>query len=462
LNLASALIYRVLESDDFDTWSNVRKRYLPNEHHTLFDVISKHADKFHKLPTIEELKLEVRDAATIDKVYALESIETEADAYFLLEAVKSEYAQREALFQMDKWVDASMAFETAEEVVRHIQQIGVDLEMKVELTPPEESMQRISLFESEEEMEGRITLGLNRDFDSRFSFLPTDLIMVGGYRGTGKSLVCSNVCHNVVEVKKKKALYFSIEMLPREVLQRACSIATGVPFFKIKSKKLDNVEWEKVVKWWSNRYVEGVADYEAYLDHRSFEKFHSMVSRKQLVEANLDVIYDPGLTLSRINAEIDKRIALGEEIGLVAVDYVNKVSRVGGGFGLDTLDWKEQILVSNGLKRIAQDRKVPMLSPYQTKEDGSVRFGQGLLDSCDAALTLKAHKGDNPGMTFVTTKMRSASDDEQFTSKVDWGTLVIGPDSVQPPQEEQKPMKGGFGISNNNRIQEQSGNIYDD
>ena len=88
MNLASALIYRVLESEDFDTWSDVRKHYLPSEHHSLFDVITKHTERYHKLPTLEELKLEVRDAATLDKVYALESIETEADPDFLLEALK--------------------------------------------------------------------------------------------------------------------------------------------------------------------------------------------------------------------------------------------------------------------------------------------------------------------------------------------------------------------------------------
>ena len=199
MNLASALIYRVLELNDFDTWTNVRKHYLPSEHGTLFDVITKHSEKYHKLPTIEELKLEVRDAATLDKVYALESIETEAEPYFLLEAVKSEYAQREALFQMDKWVDSSMAFETAEEVVRHIQQIGVELETKVELTPDAENMQKMSLFETEEEMGNRIVLGFNDEFDSRFNFLTTDYINLGGRRGAGKSILCSNVARTLVE-----------------------------------------------------------------------------------------------------------------------------------------------------------------------------------------------------------------------------------------------------------------------
>ena len=443
MNLASALIYQVLESEDFDTWTNVLKHYLPSEYHALFEVINKHTDNFHKLPSLEELKLEVRDQNTLDKVYALESIETEAEAHVLLEYLKNEFAQREALYQMDKWVDSSMAFETAEEVVRHIQQIGVDLEMKIELTPPEETMQKISLFESEEEMASRIRLGLNNDFDERFDFLPTDLILMGGYRGSGKSLVCSNVANRIVYEKQKKVLYFSIEMLPRELLWRDASITTKIPFYKIKSKKLDVDEWDQLAKYWAARYKEGEVAYEAYKKHRSFERFHTAISRHELIDAHLDIVYDSGLTLGRINAEVDKRLMAGEEIGLTVVDYINKVSRVGGGFSVDTLDWKEQILVSNGLKKIAQDTRIPVLSPFQTTEDGSVRLGKGILDAADAAFHLKAHKGDVSGMSFFTDKMRAADDTEVFTSEVDWNTLRIGPNSIEPPEEEQKKSRFG-------------------
>jgi len=458
MNLAGALIYRVLESEDFDTWANVRKHYLATEYQTLFEVIEKHTETFHKLPSLEELKLEVRDEPTLEKVYALETIEVDTEAHVLLEYVKNEYVQREAIYQMSKWVDSSIAFETAEEVVRHIQQIGVDLENKVELSPPEETMQRINLFESEEEMASRITLGLNDDFDSRFTFLSTDYILMGGYRGTGKSLVCSNTCNNVVEKKKKKALYFSIEMLPREVLQRDCAISTKIPFTKIKNKNMSVDEWERVAKWWSTRFQDGEEAYRKYLEHRSFEKYHAAISKHPLVPAHLDIVYDPGLTLGRINAEVDKRIAAGEDIGIIVVDYVNKVSRVGGGFTVDNLDWKEQILVSNGLKRIAQDRKVPILSPFQTKEDGSVRLGQGLLDACDAAFHLKAHKGEVSGMSFFTDKMRSGDDSEVFTSAVDWMTLVIGPHSVEPPQDTKKSSKSNSGGD----ISIKTSGIYDD
>jgi hypothetical protein len=460
MSLASALIKRVLECEDFDTWTNVRKHYLPDEYHVLFDIISKHSDNYHKLPTLEELKLSVRDAATTDKVYALESVDTEAEPFLLLDYLKNEYAQKEAMFQIDRWIDRSIAFESAEEVVRNIQQIGMDLELKVELIPPEESMQRINLFESEEEMAKRIVLGLNKDFDSMYDFKSTDYILMGGKRGSGKSITCSNLARTVIEKKKKKALYFSIEMEPREVIQRDCSIATQIPFYKIRNRNLNQDDWEKVVRYWASRYEDGYKDVEAYLVHHDFNKFHQAVSRRKLVPHIVDVVYDPSLTLGRIKAEVEKRIneidpETGETtLGVIIVDYINKVKRVANMSSTDHLDWKEQLGISHAFKTIAQEAKVPLFSPYQTDKDNEARMAKGILDSCDAAFVLNAH---DDCITFDVTKMRGADDDVSFTSATTWDTLTIGPNSVEPPVEEEKPKKTSLKTS-----KKTGENIYDD
>lgn len=446
MNIASALIYKVLEEKDFDTWANVRKHYLPNEYHTIFDVIDKHTSTFFKLPALEELKLEVRDASTLDKIYALENNEIDIEPSVLLEYLKNEYAQKEALYQLDKWVESSIAFETAEEVVRHIQLIGTELETKVELVPASETMQKINLFDTEEEMEARITLGFNSDFDSRFTFKSTDYIMMGGRRGAGKSITGSNIARHVIDTQKKKALYFSVEMQAREVLQRDASISTGIPHFKIRDRNLSVSEWEKLAAWWASRYIDGEECFEQYLKHRSFDKFHSVVSKSILVPDHLDIVYAPDLTLGRMNAEIDKRLMRGEEIGIVVADYVQVVKRIANtNHSISHIDWQEQIAVSRGFKDMSQTRGIPFYSPYQIDQDGEARFSKGILDSCDGAFTLTAHKGDNPCIEFATTKMRSADDTEVFTSEVNWSTLKIGPKSAVPPApKDKKSSRKGF------------------
>lgn len=307
-------------------------------------------------------------------------------------------------------------------------------------------------------MANRIVLGFNDDFDSRFSFLTTDYINLGGRRGAGKSILCSNIARTIVD-RNKKALYFSIEMLPRELLHRDCAIATGIPHFKIRNKNLSVQEWHAVARWWANRYQDSDQAYEDYLKHESFDKFGQQVSRNPLVDNFVDIVYDSNLTLGRINAEVDKRVALGEEIGVILVDYVQKVKRqAGSNFNINNMDWQEQIYVSNSLKQLAQDRGIPVVSPYQIDATGEARFAKGILDASDAALTIEAHKGEISALTFKTAKMRGADDDEEFTTEMNWNSLKIGPRTVDKPVVV--PKKGG-GRSTSDEISVRSKDIYD-
>jgi len=165
LNIASALIKQIIVLQDGDTWSYLRKHYLPNEYHTIFSIIDGHSQKYHTVPTFEDLKFEIRDSATQEKILAIEALEVEADASMLLQYLKNEYTQKEILYSLEKYIDHSISFEDAEESVSHLHQIVLDIEDKVELEQPQESMQRISLFPDEDELEKYLPLGLNTAFD---------------------------------------------------------------------------------------------------------------------------------------------------------------------------------------------------------------------------------------------------------------------------------------------------------
>ena len=206
------------------------------------------------MPTIEDLKYEIRDSSTREKLFAVEAVEVDASPDMLLQYLKNEYTQKEILDSLEDYVENSVAFEDAQESVDHLHQIVMDVEDKVDLEDPQESMQRIELFEPEEDLARYIRLGLNREYDHEIQFSPRDLIMVGGRRGAGKSVICANIANNVYE-SGKSAVYFTIEMDSRSILQRCCSIATEIPFARLRTQNLSILEWEKVATWWSNRYV---------------------------------------------------------------------------------------------------------------------------------------------------------------------------------------------------------------
>ena len=436
MNIASALIKQVLALQDFQTWSVTHRHYLPSEYHSLYKIIDKHCEDFHKMPTIEDLKFEIRDSGTREKLYAIESVEVDADPHMLLEYLKNEYTQKEILDSLEDYVENSVAFESAQDSVNHLHQIVLDVEDKVDLEDPQESMQRIELFEPEEDLAKYMKLGLNEEYDYEIQFSPRDLVMVGGRRGAGKSVICANIA-NAVYASGKSAMYFTIEMDSRSILQRCCSIATEVPFARLRTQNLSITEWEKVATWWAARYVDGQDRLKEYNTHRDFNKLHTALKTQHelLPTQQLDVVYDPALTLSKIRAELDKKVKpLG--VGVIIVDYINQVKRSSLPSRGGQYDWTEQIEVSKALKSMAQEYDCTVFSPYQTDASGEARFAKGILDAADAAYTLETWDHEDACITLNCVKMRSASM-KSFTSEVDWDSLKIGPESAMTPKEKE-------------------------
>lgn len=445
MNLASALIKQVLTLQDLETWSYVRKDYLASQYHTVFAVIDKHYTREHRLPTFEEIKLEVRDSETLEKFYAIESIEVDVEASTLLEYLKNEYTQKEVLDSLEKYVEESVAFEDAEESLAHLHQIVLDVGDKVDLEKPQESMQRISLFESDEALAKYLPLGLNTDYDYDIQFAPQDYVLIGGRRGAGKSLTCANIANNVFE-SGKSAIYFTIEMDSRSVLLRMCSIATGIPQSRLRSKNLNIVEWEQVATWWAGRFTNGIDKLTEYRDHRDFDRFHHTLttSCELLPTQQVDVIYDPALTLARIRTELDKKVKT-LEASVILVDYINQVKRSALPSRGGQYDWTEQIEVSKALKSMAQEYDCTVISPYQTDATGEARFAKGILDSADAAYALEAYTEEDACISFNCVKMRGASQ-RSFTSSMNWETLKIGPDTALTPKEKSEKEEAGEDI----------------
>ena len=111
MQIASALIKQVLVLQDFETWSITHKHYLPPEYHSLYTIIDNHCENFHKMPTIEDLKFEIRDKNTREKLFAIDEINVEAEPLMLLQYLKNEYTQKEILTSLTDYVENSIAFE---------------------------------------------------------------------------------------------------------------------------------------------------------------------------------------------------------------------------------------------------------------------------------------------------------------------------------------------------------------
>ena len=396
-------------------------------------MIDKHIKDFNALPTFEDLKLSIRDRKLQEKVYAIEAVEVDVDAYVLLEYLKNEYTQVEILDELDSFIDKTVAISNAEENVEALQNIVLDIGDRVDLKPPEESMQTIPLFDSEKDLKKFLPLGLNDDYDQGMKFSPRDLVLVGGRRGAGKSLTCVNIANNVYN-QGKSSIYFTIEMDSRSILQRMCALGARIPISRLATRNLTTVEWNRVGEWWAGRFEGGQELLPEFYDNKDFDAFHKKLQTLPLhKERQLDVVYDPVLSLAKIRQELESRVSQ-REYGVIIVDYLNQVKRSNAPSRSGQYDWTEQIEVSKTLKSMAQEYEIPVFSPYQTDNTGEARFAKGILDAADAAFTIETWSPEDECITFNCTKMRSAKM-EGFTSVMDWETLKIGPQSTMNPKD---------------------------
>ena len=435
MNLTSALLKQIITQEDFDTWGNLRENYLANEYQALYRAMDSHIKNFNALPTFDDLKLSIRDRKLQEKVFAIEAVDIDIDAWVLLEYVKNEYTQVEILNELDGFIDKTVAISNAEENVEALQTIVLDIGERVDLKPPEENMQTIALFDTEKDLKKYLPLGLNDEYDQSMKFSPRDLVLVGGRRGAGKSLTCVNIANNVYE-QGRSSIYFTIEMDSRSILQRMCALGARIPISRLATRNLTSAEWNRVAGRWAGRFDGGVELLPNFYEDRDFDEFHKKLQTKPLhKDKQLDVVYDPVLTLPKIRQELEAKLSQGD-YGVIIVDYLNQVKRSNTPNKSGQYDWTEQIEVSKTLKSMAQEYEVPVFSPYQTDNTGEARFAKGILDAADAAYTIETWSPEDECISFNCTKMRSAKM-EGFTSVMDWETLKIGPQSTMNPKERE-------------------------
>jgi hypothetical protein len=213
-------------------------------------------------------------------------------------------------------------------------------------------------------------------------------------------------------------------------------MACNVPIKRINTKNLSPMEWSKIADWWAGRFEKGEEARKEYNDHQDFDKFHYQLTRNPLREdiPQVDIYYDPSLTLAKIISVVRQKVAATPDLGVVIVDYLNQVRRHNAPSRGGQYEWTEQIEISKGLKSLAQENNVLVLSAFQTNEKGEARFAKGILDAVDAAYSIQ-HWGDTePAIKLKCDKMRNGKV-EGFVSTMNWDSLRIGPQNEIDPDE---------------------------
>ena len=442
MDVSAVVLNKLLSEQSLDIWAKLKLVFLDPAYSSLYSVINKHYERYNKLPNFDDLELTIREGPAAKTLATLKLTEIpDVSAEVALDALIDQYTQNETVKLLDKFVDKLPLYDS-NEIKENLSTIALTIEEKTHTSEKVYTMSDILLFRNPQELEKeRVYLGLNNTFDAVLGGVARqELILIGGKRGSGKSITSSNIFINQYETGNS-CLYFSIEMTAIEVMERNLAILANVNHQSLKQNKLTDEEVLKVVKARAEMFEDADQTVLEFMRHRDRFKFEeTLVRNYRLKQTNQMVIVDDrDLSIGAIDLHIGKMKArFGDKLAVVVVDYLNQIVAD----GIDQYDWKPQIEVSKKLKNLARKYEIVLVSPYQIDASGEARFSKGILDAADIALVMEAHDKEKQAITFETTKIRGGKE-MQFTCPIDWDTLLISPQTIEKPEHEEKVKRAG-------------------
>ncbi len=160
---------------------------------------------------------------------------------------------------------------------------------------------------------------------------PSDLIIIAGRPGMGKTAFMLSAAKNAAQIHKKHVAVFSLEMSNEQLIQRLISQETGIDSQRLRTGKLDDDEWPKFTQ-----AVEALSGTRIFLDDT------------------------PALTPLQLRTKC-RRLHLEFKLDLILVDYLQLMS---SGNRVENRV-QEVSYISRNMKVMARELNVPVLAAAQ-------------------------------------------------------------------------------------------------
>ena len=448
MSTAAIVLHKLLVGGDepLSFWSKLKNSYFPVEFQPIYRVISSFFTRFNKLPSLEELKVSSSRNVLDESAFSFffDFVVPDDIALDVAIALIDEFVQNEALDKVESLVHNITSY-SKEEIVETMYANAYELEKAADTSATMFTVQEIDIF-LENPLANFIPLGLSNDMDAHMTGIcRTETILIGGQRGNGKSLVCSNLVVNEY-LSGYVVPYFTIEMRAAQVFRRNLGIEAGIDAKALRAGNLNAQDRMRIATTLLRKYHDAQDLMEGFQDKGAdLVWLQKELKFKKLIEDNQIIIIDnPQLSLVEIDTSLGKlKARYGDKVRMGVIDYLNQI-RVP-----DVYSWESQIHISKSLKELAAKHDMALAVPYQIDKTGEARFSKGILDSTDIAVTINACKDEeNPSITFTSTKVRDL-DDFQFASIVDWRTLritgqtanIVDKEAIEKGNSEKKEKK---------------------
>jgi replicative DNA helicase len=440
MDISAVLINKLLSEKNLDVWSKLKMAFLDHAYASLYTAINRYYSNYSSIPSFDELEIVVRElpvSKTLATLRLLDDVDVTAEV--ALDALMDAYTQSECIRALEKFVDKLPVYDSAE-IKENLAAIVLDLDEKTLSSETVFTMSEVNVFQRPEVLaRNRIHLGLNNTFDSILNGVARqELILIGGKRGSGKSILCSNILASQYEAGYS-SIYFTIEMIAVEVMQRNMSILANIDHRSLKKNELTDSDILKVVQSRADMFTDADKYVKEFHKDRDQYKFEDSINKYCTLKPDnqMVIVDDRKLSLSSIDLHLGKMKAkFGDKFAIAVIDYLNQIVIEGS---KSQFDWQPQVDVSKKLKELARKYDIIIISPYQIDDTGEARFAKGILDAADIAMTLEPHNEDS-AISMETTKIRGDKA-LKFTSGMNWDTLRISPIPVEPPKKAEKTDK---------------------
>lgn len=453
-NTEGVVLRLLLQHDNSEqallAFSKLKERYFSPAYRSLYNHMYSFYSENGAVPKFSDLSIyRGRDIKTRNMLNALLLVDCgDIDLDFAVDCLINDYATDTVIDLLHELTN-DLTLLDRHELLDSLAALPIKFEEAVASPEKVFTVKDLTVFKTKESTDYvEVSLALSNKWESTTGYRRQELALLGGKRGSGKSLVCTNIAVNQME-QGNVVPYFTIEMTGDETLERTVAIATGVSSNNIRHNNLTVEEQKKVGTWLASQYENSEQYLQEFLEN-PLDPFKFEATLKANCEVKEDgrlvIVDDRALSLTAIDVQLSKlKARYGDKLKVAIIDYLNQI--VWEGHDSDMYDWKPQVIIAKQLKNLARKYDILIVSPYQIDASGEARFARGILDACDTAQILDPDK-ENGLLTLRTTKARGGDDRIVTTVGMDWDkSLRINPVEVDtntdpgdaPEETDEKP-----------------------
>jgi len=393
-----SILHYILKNQDYMVLLAIdENKLLDTKVKTYFSQLKNYKEKYDKFPSLTDFTVLVNNQNLFKDVKEI----TSALIPFYLDQLDERYNKYQFFDKLYSVINEEVEFD---ETITQVQELLLDTQKdsgKIEEVD-------CSQIPEQEDFITRIPLGLGKFDEVNGGLAASELVLIGGHRGSGKSILALHTALTRYKLKKSVA-FISIEMRASEVRFRLDAMVTGLPAKDIQFNRLDDEQLRTYFLKKANFFCRPDEEFLELLKKPTIDKsVLTMAYNKLPRKDHKFFLYDlPLCNLSDINY-IGAKLKQLHHLNFMVVDYLNIIKMPGV---TDSIDWKVQIARAEGLKTIARSNDIGILSPIQIDEEGKVKFAKAIEDPVDLSLLFSKSKGgNNDTLNLYTSKIRNGTE----------------------------------------------------